>query len=1228
MIFDTAARFAAEFDALRRASGKSYRKLAAESGLAFATISGYCAGRHLPQLSVTEEFGRLLAALGVPRGPERDRWFEGLAELRAHAGRTPAVNRNPYCGLRSFEPEDAGLFFGRRETTARLVAEVRARGAQGVPLAVVGPSGSGKSSLLRAGLVPAVGSAVLMTPGSRPRREWARLGANATADAVVVVDQFEELFTLCADEAERLDFLSALRDRRGALVLGLRADFYDRALRYRWLTEVLRNAQFLVEPMTPAQVREAVVEPARASGLNLEEGLVELLLRDIEGEPGYLPLLSHTLRTICDLGRHDQPRTATIGVRHYQAAGGAHGAIARTADLVYDGLGPARQKIARNLFLRLVKSDDNTADTRRRVTFDELLDGRTVDEVDDLTEVLEEFIARRLLTADTQTVEISHEALLPAWPRLGEWLAQDRAGHHLRNRLTVAARTWRDEGRPVDGLYRGGQLAAVQDWAADPGPNEALNPLEREFLAASAQAETARATAGRRAVRRRYQLASALAVLLLVAAGTAVYAHQVRTAAESAGRMALSRRMAVTAARLREKDPALAAQLAVAAYSAAHTPEARAALLDSSARPTPRRTRAHDGTATTMAHASGVSVVGTDTGRVLLAPGSGAGGALPFTEPVASVALSADAKLVGAGGEQGALVVWDVSNPARPTEVDVGGRTPTRVFDLEFSPDGSLLATGMEDGSVRLHHLRHGSPPVVLAGGGEPVRSIAFSPDGRVLAAGGDDRAMRMWDVAGPPVPLPAPTGPTSRIFSVAISPDGRTLAAGTAAEHVVYLWDIADPGRPTPLGAPITGPASWINTLAFSPDGTTLAAGSSDTYVWRWDLRTRQPIAALLPHPTPLSVVLYKGDSTVETLATDGVMRTWAVPGPVLNGSTNQVFSISFDTSGHRMLVGAGDGTLRLWDMTDLRHATPLGAPLRNDAGTGQLSGASALSADGATALGGGADGGLYLWDVTDPQAPRRIGDRVQVARKTVQAIAFSPDGTLAAVSSDDGNAYLLDVSDREHPTTVATLSEHTGITYGVRFSPDGRLLAIAAADAAGHLWDVTDRRRPRLVESVTGFTGAVYATAFSADGSLVAFGGTDHTVRLVDLGNPSGPVPLGVPLIGPVGAVYEMAFHPKRPLLAIGSIDRTIWLWDLRRPGQPELTATLTAAEGGLFTTAFSPDGHTLAAAGRDEAVRLWDVDPEAVVKWVCGAVGESITREEWAQFVPEQHYDPPCR
>lgn len=1200
----TGDEFARELAARRSRSGKSYRRLATEIGLGQATISGWCTGRHLPQTAVTDRFLALLDALNVPAA-EQDAFMEALVRLRSVRVLASSPDVNPYPGLRAFQVDEADRFFGRKELTARLVAAV-ANGS----VIVVGASGCGKTSLLHAGLAPALA----------PPVEFVAVGAfdalsSTHEGAVIVVDHLEELFTLHGDEELRREFLEQVSARSTPVVFGLRADFYDHALRYPFLAALLRDHQVIVEPMTDAELREVVVRPAAAAGLELEPGLVELLVRDTAGAPAGLPLLSHAVhatveRCLAESGAEGR----VVRVEHYRDVGGVHGAVARSADLAVQAVSGESLPLVRRLFLRLIRVDDEAADTRRRIGFDELFEGRADEEVDALSTVLDVFVAYRLLTVDADSVEVSHEALLSAWPLLSEWLAEDRVGRHVHGRLTTASRRWRAHGYADDHLYRNADLDAAVAWAATADPG-ALNPLEVEFLAASTRLRTAGVEAERRRVRHRKRLITALLALVLVAAGTTVYARYVSTTADAQRTAERSRALAATANRLRDKDPTLAGQLALAAYRIMPTPEARSALLDGAARPLATRLRAPRGNVESLVVGREVLAVGTDAGEVVLTGVDGTALATVTAEgTVVAVAVSKDSTLLAAAGDTGVVSVWRLRPGAAPVALTRHHAGSARVFALAFNPDGTALAAASGDLAVRLWQVGSGGAPTVLTGPREAVKGVAFTPDGSRIAAGGDDGTVHVWKVSGdsPPVVL---TGPTSKVYSVAVSPDGRSLAAATSSEHVVYRWNLDDPGR-----APdrFTGPESWINVVAFSPDGTRLAAGSSDTRLWQWDLRSGQ-LLGTLPHPKPVTAVGFHDDRTPVTLATDGVARVWRGTGPVLTGPQAQVYSASFDATGRLLLVGSGDNTARLWDVADPLHPTLALPPINGDQAA-KFSGASTITPDGRTVVLGLTDGSISI----RPTGGTPVN--LPLATATVQAIVLDREGRTAAVSSDDGTVHLVDLTDPAHPRTGAVLSASTGITYGTRFSPDGRLLAVGTAGGEGHLWDLTDRERPRLLTTVGGFSGPVYAAAFNHDGTLAAFAGSDYAVRLVDLTGSAGPVMLDRPLLGPVGEVYELAFHPTRDELAVSSVDGTIRLWDLTAPREPAAIGILDADDG-LLTVAFTADGRRLAAGGRSGTTRLWHTEPDEAAALICTTAGAPVTPEEWAQFVPDLHYTPPC-
>jgi energy-coupling factor transporter ATP-binding protein EcfA2 len=589
----TRQEFADGLTLLRERAGLTVRDVAQKIGLPSATVGGYFGGRHLPPVKPADQLPKIISVCGVDDAAEIEKWRAALSRVRRAPGRRPAYAPVPYRGLKSFQPEDADWFYGRQRLTDILLQNLSAQPDPGGLLAVVGPSGSGKSSLLRAGLIPALrsnalgiaGSAAwpltLLTPGVRPARELAtqltaitsndqdRLltGSRDVSRLVIVVDQFEEIFTLCQDESERLAFITALcgaADRGpepGALVIiGLRADFYPHALRYPELVSALQSRQILVGPMTEEELRSAITGPARRAGLDIEDGLVEVLLRDLvpamdHDEPaahdaGALPLLSHALLTTWE-----RSHGGRLTVADYRDSGGIHGAVAASAEEVYAELTDVQKDLARQIFTRLVHVADDTADTRRRVPRGELLLRNG-----DAQPVLDAFIDKRLITAGNDEVEMAHEALLHAWPRLRQWIDSDSISVRTHHQLRAAAEVWRDSDRDSAALYGGGRLEAADEWAALPAHNDDLNSLEREFLDASIAQRLAAERSARRQNRKLRSFVGALAALFLVAGTLAIVAYQQKNVATSQRDIAISRQVATDADQLRTTDIALAMQ--------------------------------------------------------------------------------------------------------------------------------------------------------------------------------------------------------------------------------------------------------------------------------------------------------------------------------------------------------------------------------------------------------------------------------------------------------------------------------------------------------------------------------------------------------------------------------------------------------------------------------------------------------------------------------------------
>jgi WD40 repeat protein len=1287
----TRQEFAAELSLLKDRAGLTVRDISGKTGVPTSTLGGYFAGTHLPPVKLSDLLPGILSACGVDDAAEVERWLAALARVRRTPGRRPADVAVPYRGLKSFQPEDAAWFFGRRRLTEVLIGQLRDQQHRGGLLAVVGPSGSGKSSLLRAGLIPAIREGALdlpgvqcrpptlCTPGIHPMAELAPQQEPDAADgqrAVIVVDQFEELFTLCPDEDERRAFITALcaaaggtgrDDESGAgreaaaavrpaalVVLGLRADFYPHALRYPELVAELQRRQVLVGPMTEEELRSAIVEPARKAALDVEAGLVEVLLRDLAPadrqerltaahEPGTLPLLSHALLATWDLSRGGQ-----LTVADYRASGGIQGAVAASAEEVYAGLTPAQQNLTRRIFTRLVHVADDAADTRRRVPRNELqLSGMD----DDGQRVLGAFIGQRLLTADTDTVEIAHEALLHAWPRLRRWIDTDTIGARVHRQITAAAEEWRDSGRDPSALYRGGRLATAEEWASVPAHEEDLNLLERAFLNASSAQRRQGERASRRQANRFRALSAALAALLIVAASLAGLAYQQRSSAVNERDVAISRQLAIEADQLRGTDIALAMQLSLAAYRISPTAEAASSLLNSTAALPVTRLLGPSGTemhAVAYSQDTAVLATGSGDGSLQLWDLRGSGlpvrlGPLTVSGAVTSLAFGQRGRLLAVGSSAGGVSLWDVSDPRRPA---LRARIPASggavVTAVAFSPDGLTLAAGSTAGLVRLWNVadpaRITSRGIPLDAGSGQVGDVAFSSAGKMLAAGSANGEITVWRIGGPGVQAGAALSIKAiadGVNAIAFSPGSETLAAA-GNDNAVRRWTISLARRKATALPSLVGPKSWIYALAFSPDGHSIAAGSADDNAYVWDV-DGGTLTAKLPQPAPLTSLAYGADGdTLVTGDTDDVARIWTLPGPVLADSPGSVFAVSFGSGGSAsgtLAVGSapsdGSGQVQLWNVADPDRPVLLGQPLT---APDAVDGTVAYGPGGRLAAGSG-NGAVQLWDVRDAARPVRLPPPASALKTAIQYVTFDATGRLLAAGSTDGTIELWNTASLARAVPLAVLSDGgTGTSaqdaFAVAFSPDDKLLAAANADGTVRLWDISDPARPKpLGDPLVDLADAVYQVTFSPDGHLLAASGEDGNVRLWDVSAPSRPRLLAT-LSGTDGIVYDVAFSPDGRTLATADGDKTVALWNIANPGAPVRLASLTGPAGTVFAVAFSPDGTTLAAGSQDGTTRLWRATPAAAATYVCDIAGTPVTASEWAQYIPGLPYDPPCQ
>ncbi|MFF7777517.1 hypothetical protein ACFZCG_24250 [Streptomyces tanashiensis] len=1281
-----AARFAYELRKLRQeAGGLTYRVMAARAHYSTATLAQAASGDRLPSLAVTLAY---VGACGGDREEWQRRWHEALRAVEEEGRAAEEDTPSPYLGLARFDTGDEERFFGRDRLVDRLVELVRLQRL----VVLVGPSGSGKSSLVRAGLIPrlrkagagGVSAVRILTPGPRPADAHGHV-REAQPGTVVVVDQFEEVFTLCVDPGERARFIDMLlgaaeSDRGGVrIVLAVRADFYGHLARHARLSQAAQRATLLVSPMDAEELREAVVRPAALGGLVVERTLTARIVREVAEEPGGLPLMSHAL---LETWRGRRGRTLTEAA--YEAVGGIHGAIAHTAEDVFGRLSPGQAATARTIILRLVTPGEGAQDTRRPVERAEIA---ALADCSETGLVLERLARARLITLDGDTVDLAHEAVLAAWPRLRGWLDEDRDRLRAQRRLTEAAAAWEALGRDPGALYRGVRLAGAEQLLAD---GRGLTSPEVAFLTASAAARIR----GRRRRRARATVGTVLLVLSLVAS---LVAWQQNRSGERRRVEAEARRIAGVSYSLQASDPKTAMRLGLAAWRIADLPETRSALLSASVQQQQDVFGDPDGNAETMRRLSA-------DGRTLISVGA---------DQVTWWDIDTrrrTAELPGLGKEAANAAFLRADATWLPV-FDAAGRVGVRDL-VTGTPMGALTAGGHGDGSAGAGAGGDGGAggdagTGAGAGGDAGAGGVRMGASGRTLITYDSTRTtfrVRLWDV-GRRRPLldieqtakrvpPDPSGEQwghltalrnqqkkerrasvgsagTALPDATVSADDRHLALCVPGERL-QLWDVARRRRlPAPWLPEVTRSQCLQERVGFSSDGRHLGLIGPAGFR-AWDITSGRELPAV-EHAGLETVELAAGGAFLA--ASDGKeMLVWRLgqPVPVLRHRlvSEVVKDLRIDTrAGVVRYLGGPEGS---WGPTV--HTLSLGRAAA-DRWSAVPAVAAAFSPDGrilATARG---DREHVRFGLLDVRTGRRLAEPTPVSCRLPEewpmaedcgiAMAFDATGRIfahgAGASGRPPAVSLYDIGRQRVRTVLGPRELGPGPWSHLSFGPDDRSLLLSGPPGPdAPPGRVRDLRRGGPSTTLPGGYGPMI---LRPDGGLLV------TARGQAYRMPAGTLLL--PYTRSPGKSTALAFSPGGEYLAVGDASGSVALWDgrlTRRLGV--LPGEANAPYQFVSALAFSPDGRTLAVAGDEGTLQLWDTDshqrigsplptpgdtiralafdadgtllrsagdrtppqsyelaPARVAAVVCRRAGGGLSRGEWEELIPHVPYVGSC-
>ena len=963
----------------------------------------------------------------------------------------------------------------------------------------------------------------------------------------------------------------------------MRADFFDRLGTYPEIAQLAESGLCMVSDMQASELRAAIEQPAARHGVLFEEGLVEQIIADVKGRPGTLPLLQYTLDL---LWHEEQPAdNRTLNTTNYHKLGGIEGALRLRADAIFSFSDQTQQQVRpdsekeamRRIFLRVVDLTSEGTEARtvskraRRSEFAKEEEQRLIAELVDEKLLVSNAAVGKGTAAASSTVELPHEALLAAWPRLKTWIEQAREVLYVRNRLSTDAHRWSAEkhnnpGSADEELWVGTRLSQAQELRARGDFRTVLGGLsadEELFLDAGLSLRERRAHEDQE---RREQLArkelekqqqrtrylrigvALLSVFLVIAGGIAYYARKQQREALAQKTEALAQKKEADA----QKEAAVQRELDMVVE------EGRQLLVE---RDKPveaalwlQRALERKSKSPTLPYLLADAMRPIDAARLILQGHTGV---------VSSASFSPDGSRIVTASEDKTALIWEAQT-GKPL-LTLQGHTGW-VLSASFSPDGGRIVTASGDKTALIWDAQTGKPLLTLQGHTGSVYSASFSPDGGRIVTTSGDKTARIWD-AQTGKPLFTLQGHTDAVFSASFSPDGGRIVTASK-DNTARIWD-AQTGKPL---LTLQGHTGWVLSASFSPDGGRIVTASRDQTAHIWDAQTGKPLLTLQGHTGPVYSASFSPDGGgIVTASQDNTARIWDAqtgkPLLTLQGHTDWVYSASFSPDGGGIVTTSGDKTARIWD-------AQTGKPLFTIQGhTGSVGGAS-FSPDGGRIVTASKDNTARIWDAQTGKPLFTL----QGHTGSIGSASFSPDGGRIVTASKDNTARIWDAQTGKF---LLTLQGHTGSVGSASFSPDGGRIVTASKDNTARIWDA---QTGKFLLTLQGHTGLVTSASFSPNGGRIATASWDKTARIWD-------AQTGKPLLtlrSHTGAVHSASFSPDGGRIVTASYDQTARIWDAQT-GKPLLT--LQGHTGPVYSASFSPDGGRIVTASKDQTARIWD-------------------------------------